>query len=1144
MGERQHGLDSKTVHGYPRTPISVVVDPGPPPYATPWDLELHGPVDAAALQALLHEHLPDERHELVRHGPHHHTLRLVAAHGAATASVSGRIADRLTEPPAAADRPLTPAQGAALTRGGTAAHEAMLLDVESMPTVEALRAAVHAVVAAHPQLRGRLDAAGDGWLTDAPGEGAAAGQDLVRVGEFTDEAAFAALLEETGRTLDAYTGVQLRVLLAQDRRTGVARADRLAVVVHELAADAASWRILLDDLTAALAGAAKGAAVPPPPVPEGLADWVTELRELARDSAEAQHWSVVAERRSRATDVSQGTGGVRGASRSQTRGHAVHNEDGEIRPSEPGSVQVQYPATGSARHVEFALDENATERITQGLARRLALTAGQMLTGVFALALARWQESDEVGFDVRSDPRAGRKGLRRQVGRLTDAYPVQLVVKSGPGLVDRLTALAGPLAACAGRAEGGAGFGACREWSPDPLLRRALRELPPVRACLTLDSLGELLPRTARPVPGETAYGVETRAQVVDGRLQIALDWVPDPAAGVTEASMADLGQLLRDLLAELAATPAAPYPPTFRATPQQAALYTAGDAQPGTGRHVEQLVWVWHGPFDAPRFIASWKSVFDCETILRTAFTDGPEPQLTVHERVAPEITRQVLHDGDWSALLERDRLRGFDLRRPGALRLTLLETEPTQPVGTVVPTRILVTYHRALLDAWSAHILLREFYSAYLAGGTLRGGERRPDLRDYTAWVAAQDLEPARGFWTHSTPPDSAASRPGRTTGTTGLTGIGRARLRLDPVDTTRLTHWAGTWGTTESSVLQAVWAMLLYWTSGSDGPAPVSFAVTVSGRGIPLDGVARMPGPLRNHLPMSVEVDPACTVPRLLRQLRDRALDMAAYEWVPADWIRSWGGGGADADTVIVFEDPPHPLDGLAAELAAHGIHAEFPGTLPARSVLPIGLLAHHDDTGGLVLTAVHDRALLDEAAAAEVLAQCALLLRALPLSAVEYTTVGEALKLLEDSAGPARAEAATAGKHSALVTLRAARQERAGTICLIPPPGAPGNCYDLLAHTYPGPQELLVLTTGIDAAWPDLAALGSGRSVLLGGFSGAGALACDIARRIAADGGRPPRVVLAGAATDGAQRARDLSDALRTATGSTPGPGPTS
>ncbi|MBL1087697.1 hypothetical protein JK359_38200 [Streptomyces actinomycinicus] len=1238
--------DIMTVHPFPRAPLSVVVEPGPPPYPAPWDLELRGPLDEAALEQLLDEltagdpDLPGWRHRLLRHGPDHHTLRFSVPQGGPAAWVAGRIADRLTGPPDTAGRPQTPAQCAALARAGEPRYDAVVLDVETAAdagagagegaetdadadaVADAVRGAVRALAAVHPQLRSRLDA-GDGWLDAADGIGADGEKLPFTEGEFADEADFAALVDSVTRTLDPRAGVQLRVLLARDRRPAGRRADRIAVVAHEAAVDAASWHILLDDLTTALGttggpgttadlgatsavgtaagsdtaadlgttsalGTAAGSdtaadlgtttavgtaavspAVRPQPVADGLAGWVAELRELAGDSAEAQHWALVAERRSEAAGV-HGFAPYAGESRRDT-GRASLPADGESRTNArvagPGDAPAAVPAhagdsgfplapgtgfapegdAGDVRRTGFVLDADATERITQELGPRLALTTGQVLTGVFALALARWQDTDEACFDVRSDPRAARPDLRRCVGRLAEPYPVQLGPGPGPDALGQLTALAGPLAVCAGRAEGGAGFGACREWSPDPALRRTLRDLAPAWACLSLDDPGGPLPGSARPLtgappgrpgspdaPGRSAYRLEARAHVRDGRLHIGLDWVSDHAYGITDTSVAALEQLLRELLEELAAVPAAPMPRAFRATPQQSALYTGGDARPGTGRHVEQLVWVWRGPLDLRRFTASWQSVFDRETVLRTAFSDGSEPLLVVHERVVPEITRRAFPDADWSAFLERDRLRGFDLRRPGALRLTLLETERPRPADPVAPpTRILVTYHRALLDTWSAHLLLREFYRAYLAGGSLSGGERRPDLRDYTAWAAAQDPEPARGFWTRSAPPEGAASRPVRSAARAGLTGVGRARLRLDPAETSRLAHWAGTWGTAESSVLQAVWAMLIYRASGATGPAPVCFAVTVSGRGIALEGVARMPGPLRNPLPMTVEVDPAGTVPRLLRQLRDLALDMAAYEWVPADWIRAWSRGGADPDTVIVFEDPPHPLDGLETQLAAQGIHAELPDTLPARSVLPIGLLAHHDSTGGLVLVGVHDRALLDEDAAAELLAQSALLLRSLPMSAGETTTVGEALALLAESAAPPPAEAAEAGRPAPLVTLRAARRERAGTICLIPPPGASDTCYDLLAGSYPGPQELLVLPAGADAdgARAALEALAAGRPLLLAGFSGAGVPACDLARRIAADGGRPPRVVIAGAGTDEQERAGALVRALQ-------------
>ncbi|MFF8933114.1 condensation domain-containing protein [Streptomyces longwoodensis] len=1165
--------------------IRVVLEPAPGahPDADTWTCQVHGPLEPAALEhALAAAQAPGParwHHHLVRHTPEHHTLRLTPAQDTPAATVPGRLADLLTRTPATG-HPLTPAQYAVLPPTRSGRYQAVYLESPAVPEPRTVREALAAVLAAHPQLRWRLDPAG-GRLTAQPAPAhpwapEVRDQEDLIVGEFTDEAGFTAAVAAVGHTLDPRRGVHLRALLARDGRPHGPGTDRLVLVAHELAVDAASWRTLLDDLTTALATATAAtaadvhpdptpaapnssdgcsatspipapapapaapttpAAVPSPAwrAPATPAGWVTVLRELARDPDEARHWAQVAENRSRAAGPGRPTTGPATPAGPDTGPAAAYG-------SATGTDTDTGPGAAPAQHTGFTLGPDDTDRLTQVLAPRLGLSAEQLLTGVFALALAHWQDRDEVGLDVVSDPRTGHPELRHHVGRLTDAYPVHLALEGGLDPLGRLAAASGALAAAAGRAAAGGGFGACREWSPDPLLRDTLRSLPPAPACLTLYGPHELLPGHARPAAAcrRTPYPVNAGVRFTGAGLRVELDWLPDAARTVTAAPPRVLAEQLHQLLRDLAQAAGAPVPTAFAPTPQQTALFTGADARPGTGRHVEQLVWVWHGPLDTDRFTAAWQSVFDHESVLRTAFLGGPRPQLMVHSRVTVEITRRVHRAGDWSPLLERDRLRGFDLRRPGALRLMLLEPGPARPTAASLPTRIVLTYHRALIDTWSAHLLLREFYRAYLAGGTLPGGERRPDLRDYSAWIAAQDRDSGREFTARTTPPAPAASRPARPAGATGLNGVGRARLRLDAAETSRLAHWAGRWGTTESSVLQAVWAMLIYRASGASGPAPVFFAVSVPGRGIPLDGADRMPGPLRNALPVHLEVDPAHTVPRLLRTLRDRALDLAAYEWVfgdflhPDDTATTTDTAGVQAGTLIVFEDPPHPLHALHDDLAAHGIRAEFAGTVPARSVLPLGLLAHHDDTGALVVTTVHDRALLDEDAAAELLVQSAMLLRELPLRAEEFTTVAEALKLLEGRAVPRMADTFAPGPHDTLRTLRAAAAPQAGTICLIPPPGTPANCYDLLPPAHRGPQELLVLppppptahtaeaagAAGVldAAARSALAARAQGRPLLLGGFSGAGALACALARSIAADGHRPPRVVLAGTPDD--------------------------
>lgn len=290
---------------------------------------------------------------------------------------------------------------------------------------------------------------------------------------------------------------------------------------------------------------------------------------------------------------------------------------------------------------------------------------------------------------------------------------------------------------------------------------------------------------------------------------------------------------LLADLLTR--STPARPAP-TLVPTPLQRELLADADALPG--RHLAQLAWAWHGPLDSERFHTAWQSVVDHESVLRTAFDDSCEPLLVRHEHTDAEVLWLPHGTARWPDVLEDDRRRGIDPRRPGALRVTVLAGAPA-PTPPAEPARVLLTYHHALLDDWSARLLLRAFYRAYLADGRLPGGERRPDLRDYVRWLRRQDTAPARDFWTRAVPPRTAAAWPARHTAPAPAGPVGRTRLRLSAAQTERLAAWAARWGSTESGALQAVWSLLLYRAGGARAAAPVRFSVTASGRGIPFEG-----------------------------------------------------------------------------------------------------------------------------------------------------------------------------------------------------------------------------------------------------------------------------------------------------------------
>ncbi|MFI2710544.1 amino acid adenylation domain-containing protein [Micromonospora sp. NPDC018662] len=1129
--------------------------------------------------------------------------------------------------PARSGSPLAPVQAWFFRHIRTDRHQwnqSVLLELRRPVDAAALRLALQAVVMAHPALSARFeDPDGRGRMLPGAPFAAYPPREVLREVTFGGEGELDEALESVERSLDPLAGVHVRALLAHDRHGGM---DLLLIAVHHLVVDGVSWRVLLEDLEHALDALADGALPNLPGEVCPYDEWVAGLPAVAARPGEADHWRAVAADRAAAPTLL-------------------------LTTPAPDEQQI--------RRVEFVLDETATHRLIGLLPQRLGLPVHALMAGAFAQALARWRGTSTVTFDVETHGRHGREDLFRTVGWFTSIHPVVITADRAQS-PERYLAQAGPVMAAV--PDGGIGFGACREYADDDALRVALRDLPPALACFNYYGQADQLSPSGRyrmsrrPIPREHSarcervYGVEAYGIIHDGCLRAGLTWVPSPADGLDADAVDALVTQLRWTLTTLAGVspdavaatevssprrvsvggpgPGPDRPDgareSFPVTPQQHGLLLDALAHQEDGRYVEQLFWRWHGPLDTDRFATAWRSVFRREAVLRAAFDWREAPRLVLHDHDLPEVVRLPADATGWDDLLDRDRRRGFDLRRPGLLRVTLLDEDRTGPTDATGSTRVLLTFHHALLDGWSVSLLIQEFYRAYLADGALPAGERRPDLRDYARWLHGQETAGARAYWSGALPSASLAVRPALPGDPTGQSGSGRVQSRLTPAEADLLRSWAAARAATESSAVHAAWALLLRRAAPGGAAVPVSFGVTVSGRAIALDGVESIPGLLMNALPVILEVAPSTTLPQLLAGVRDRVLDLASYEWVSTAQIHEWSGRPAGEpliESLIVFENYPRSRAGLEADLAARGVRVELPDAAGSETAFPVSLLAYRDGDGGLVLAVVHDRARLADAEATKLVEQCARLLRDLPERGDERTTVADVLDTVPDAAlarmaprsrppadgrqhwpeGPAAEQVRRAwravlgpvevapadnffdaGGHSllamkllrelaehtgrtlrlddvlahptagglaqlisagpvretedsVLVPLRPAGGPGAGRIFLVHPPGGQVACYAPLARHYAGPEEIIgIRDPRVDDAEPRrmsteqlaevyLAALrpvlDAGERLVLGGFSGGGVIAYEMAQRVAATGAVPPLVVMvdAGAPT---------------------------
>ncbi len=726
--------------------------------------------------------------------------------------------------------------------------------------------------------------------------------------------------------LDLERGPLHRLLLFA---MGQGEPGRLLWVIHHLAVDGVSWRLLLADLLAAYeepAGAV-GLETPESSAGPSFRRWALALAAHAADDgvlAQLSFWRERPWAAARRLPVDYHEGGA-------------------------GTV-------ASEQSVDLALTFEETRALLLEVPRVARAGTQEVLVSALARVLCGWT-GGPVALDLEGHGREEIGGLDPSftVGWLTSLYPVLLELpdEAGPGealreVKERLRAVPA----------GGLGFG---------LLRPALAGLP--RPEVVFNYLGQLdqaLPEGGLLRPAGEGSGparspralrphlLEWSGGVVDGRLRLACLYSATVHRRVTvEALAAAVGEALRELIAWCRTADApglAPSDfPAARLAPAEldrlAPLLASGEVEdlyelspmqqgmlfhrlldPASAVYHEQLSCALEGELDAAALAAAWEQVVERHAVLRTSFVweEVERPLQIVHRRV-PVIWR---HE-DWrglarlderlEALLAADRGVPFELGRAPLLRLVLLRCGERSH-------RFVLSFHHVLLDGWSLPILFGEAFAAYEA--LCRGARRelpapRP-FRDYIAWLQRQDLAAAEAFWRGELGGVQAPTPlPGDVGPSRGPGGPGREPrmeehgLRLSDGSTAALQAWARGARLTLGTLVQGAWAVLLARTSGL---REVVFGATVAGRPAELPGSAGMVGLFINTLPVLVRMESGEAVDGLaawLARLQAWHAGSREFEHTPLVRIQDWSGvarGVPLFDSLLVFEN--YPADELPA------------------------------------------------------------------------------------------------------------------------------------------------------------------------------------------------------------------------------------
>ncbi len=852
--------------------------------------------------------------------------------------------------------PLTPILHWLRERGGPIAgfSQAAALAVPAGLSAAQMLAGLQTILDHHEVLRLRLASAPGGfWALQADPAGSVDAAALVRqidVTGLTETQIWEAAAEQTrlarGR-LDPAAG---SVVAAVWLHAGPTRAGLLILVIHHIAVDAVSWRILLPDLSDAWVAIASGQPAVLAPVGTSYRQWAEHLMRQAQSPprlTEMQWWTQ--------TLADPGATLASTPSPDPATGRQHSSEPAANAPQSPDATMASGPhgpGAAAARALRVELAPEITGALLADAVENLRARPHELLMAALALAVGQWRErrgeiATALLVEVESHGRVESEqiDLSRTVGWFTGIHPVRLDTGGAPTVRDAVAAMKEQIRRVPDQ---GLGYGLLRYLNPQtaPVLAglakpqvgfNYLGRVPAEQTRLA----GQVPVAAADDAPmthmlDVTAYVAESadaatlvatwswHAELVSGQDMTELSgiWVEvltsmarPGRAGLVPSDL-DLVTLSQAQLDQIEAEwpgcrdvlPLAPL--------QEGLLYHALSEVDTPDVYTVQLSIEIDQDLDQARLLDAAQSLLRRHPHLGAGFWYPPSgsPLQIVPAQAEPPLTEHDLSAlPQAAAAAEADRIGAgerahrFRIDRPPLLRLCLITLAPNR-------CRLILTNHHLLLDGWSLPLLLQELLNAYHGDPP----PPRTSYREYLRWLVARDRDEAHDAWRDELsevdrPCLVAPHRPA------GETGVPSQQSTYLPAELTAAVRFvARQRGLTLATVMQTAWATVIGALSGVDD---VVFGNTGAGRPAELPGVENVVGLLINTLPVRLRLDTGRPMADVMADLQDRQAKMAEHHHLSLTEVCQIAGLPALFDTAMVFENYPAGLGqtragGLAA------------------------------------------------------------------------------------------------------------------------------------------------------------------------------------------------------------------------------------
>ncbi|RZM27139.1 MAG: amino acid adenylation domain-containing protein, partial [Pedobacter sp.] len=705
--------------------------------------------------------------------------------------------------------------------------------------------------------------------------------------------------------------------------------NRLLIVIHHLAIDGVSWRIMLEDLQRILLGIKNKQFVNLGPKSSSYRQWYEALESYGKSErllAQEAYWSKISKNyKPLITD----------------------------QPYE-GIVQVK-----DVSQVMRSLDTERTRLLLQEVPRVYHTEVNDILLAALAQTLCEWQNDKAIVIGLEGHGReqiSETVDVSRSVGWFTSLYPVLLQTGAVQEDGDLIKTIKEQLHQVPDK---GLGYG---------VLRHTIRNATPTETDpwdIIFNYLGQvdttLIEESILQRSMESSGSSQSEVHVVKEKLflsssvqegQLVLQWRYSTLhyqTSTIELLIENYENNLQSLISHcvdqgkksLVYTPSDYGVGTVityqeldkfleesvngqKRKAQITSLYGLSGLQQGmlfhglydgrAGSYVEQLSCDVIGVTDPTVIFDSWNDLLARHSILRSSFhyDDFAVPIQSVYLEAKLPITEldySNISSSEQIIALEEyqvaDRAKGFNFKEVPLMRLAFIRLSADR-------YRMLLSYHHILFDGWSLPILLEEFLNIYdLLSSGIQGLTFEEDrYEDYIRYIESRDKFAAERYWKkYLQRVEQPTLLPfiGTTIDRTKGAGAYKAELlRFGFEQTSRISDYAHTHHLTLNTIMQGIWSFLLHRYTGSDD---ILYGVIVSGRPEELPGVEQRVGMYINTLPLHSTIEENQSVTEWLQAIQNDQVSSRQYQYTPLQDIQRWTGVQGDLfDSILVFENYP--------------------------------------------------------------------------------------------------------------------------------------------------------------------------------------------------------------------------------------------